>query len=520
MTGSASRSAAAVVVGDLNADGSSLNGTILVGADSGAVPIAVVAGAGGGGLVALLALLCCLWWCLCLLPRKRRAQEEAKARAKRAVLLQRAARLDGGKSTSTMAATLGLQKVAPADTAVGGPGGSGGAAASARGQKHGGAKANAANMAGMFNAMNPALLRAKRGSLAPGATGGAGPGGAVRAPRMTMALAAYKKPVAAFKPTTAGAHASQRRQSAALLSAESGGEAVDDSALDAAVEAGDGAGEHAPYGSGEPSGSGVYDAYGGSDGADGYTGSAEAGDAYVYDVDAPADAGPAMAVGDDPAPDGDGVNEYHDEGADADDDDFMDEDEAVEGAAARGVAGRAVKGGGYLRSKQKKVAEAAAAPLPPEPKKLVIGRGALITEKVETQTVKLRRVSKIRGDKTTTEMRQAAVGRFARPSAAPTAAFNPTAVGASSRNMLGGGRESTAAMTPYAFVATVSRLQVKAETARAAVAARQALHSEGASINPVAGLHAGDASTANPLTGSEAEASADGETLRRSDGAF
>jgi len=514
ITSSASRSPATVVVGDLNSDGFGLNGTaLLVGADSGAVPIAVVAGAGGGGLIALLALLCCLWWFLCLVPRKRKAQEEAKARAKRAVLLQRAARLDGGKSTSTMAATLGLQKVLPAD-AVGGPSGAGAAAAGARGQKHGGAKANAANMAGMFNAMNPALLRAKRGTLASGGAGGAGPGGAVRAPRMTMALAAYKKPVAAFKPTTAGAHASQRRQSSALLYSDAGGEAVDDSALSEVNEVGtDGPGEHAPYGSGE------YEPHAGSVGVDGYAGGAEAGDGYGYNADAAADAGGAAPAWDAAAPAGDGGNVDDDGDADAEDDDFMDEDEAVEGAAARGVAGRAVKGGGYLRSKQKKVAEAAAAPLPPEPKKLVIGRGALITEKVETQTVKLRRVSKIRGDKTTTEMRQAAVGRFARPSAAPTAAFNPTAVGASSRNMLGGGRESTAAMTPYAFVATVSRLQVKAETARAAVAARQALHSEDAVITPVVGPHTG-AYSANPLASYEAETSADGETLRHSDGTF
>jgi hypothetical protein len=474
-----------------------------------------VAGAGGGGLIALLALLCCLWWFLCLVPRKRKAQEEAKARAKRTVLLQRAARLDGGKSTATMAATLGLQKVLPAD-ALAGPGG---AAAGTRGQQHGGAKANAANMAGMFNAMNPALLRAKRGTLAPGAAGGAGPGGAARAPRMTMALAAYKKPVAAFKPTSASAHVSQQRQSSALLYSDAGGEAVDDGALNAAGEAGgDGASEHAPYGSGG------YDPDAGGDGLDGYSGGAGGGDAYDYGgADASADAGGAAPAPSPPAsadgaaaPDGDAVNDDGD--ADAEDDDFVDEDEAIEGAVARGVAGRAVKGGGYLRSKQKKVAEAAAAPLPPEPKKLVIGRGALITEKVETQTVKLRRVSKIRGDKTTTEMRQAAVGRFARPSAAPTAAFNPTAVGSSSRNMLGGGRESTAAMTPYAFVATVARLQVKAETARAAVAARQRLHSEDTTIAPAAGLHAGDAHTANPLAGYGAETSADGETLRHSEG--
>jgi hypothetical protein len=137
-------------------------------------------------------------------------------------------------------------------------------------------------------------------------------------------------------------------------------------------------------------------------------------------------------------------------------DDAWDEDEPVAAMAPRAMAGRAVKPAGRSSVKHKRVAEAAAAPAPPDPKKLVIGTGSLITEKVETQTVRLRRVSKIRGDETLTQMRRNAAERIARPSAA--ASFGPTAPG----------------MTPYAFVATVARLKVKADTARAAVERRAA----------------------------------------------
>jgi hypothetical protein len=115
----------------------------------------------------------------------------------------------------------------------------------------------------------------------------------------------------------------------------------------------------------------------------------------------------------------------------ADEDDYVDEDEAVGAAGARKVGGNTASGGGWLSSKQKKTVESAVAP-PVENKKLVIGRGAVLQEQVHTQTVKLRRVSKVRGDRDLTASRT----RFTRPSVA----------------------------TPYAFTATVARTVVKTDT--------------------------------------------------------
>jgi hypothetical protein len=502
------------VVGE---DGSGANGTLLLAAADAASgsTVVIAAGAGAGGLLALLALLCCLWWLLCLVPRRKR-ERDAKAKARRPSRFMRAAgKLARSKSNATVALALGLQQQGQGggkgDDASSGVDGKAAAPGSLVRITRGGVGGKHATAAGslMYANMNPALLRAKRGSVAPalhssaGGGGGGGGSGAVRAPRMTMALAAYKKPVAAFKPTAHGAagggDGGGRRQSVALLH-EAEEEEVDDGAIGPTDEQGE-----ASYAAGD---SGYGDGY--SYGAEGSYGDADASAEAAGEYDAPAeDAAPAY---DAPA-DADADAAADDAEAEAEDDDFMDEDEPVEGAAACGVGGRAVKGGGYLRSKQKRVAEAAAAPLPPEPKKLVIGRGALITEKVETQVVKLRRVSKIRGDKNLTEMRQAAVShRFARPSAAVAAGPGFGPVGASSRNLLGGGGGDRASAmprgahatarpsafgrgaadadadgdeadgaggggglaTPYAFVATVSRLKVKANTARSALEERRA----------------------------------------------
>ena len=133
----------------------------------------------------------------------------------------------------------------------------------------------------------------------------------------------------------------------------------------------------------------------------------------------------------------------------------LDEDDPVAAAAAGRARGRSAEGGGKTHFKQKKTVETAAQPLE-EPRKLVIGRGAVIKEHVQTQTVKLRRVSKVRGDKELTALRQETV-RFTRPSVAARGQYGPQA---SHRNMLGVGSGGS---TPYAFTATVSRVLVKEE---------------------------------------------------------
>jgi hypothetical protein len=339
------------------------------------------------------------------------------------------------------------------------------------------AAGNAANMMAMFSAVNPALMRAKRGSAA----GAALPGGAgARKPRMTMALATnnarprtaaarqaqtllHQHSTASADEADAGSTADAPKAAAAEEAEETLNANVDEDAAVAAAEA-----DFAPYAESEPAaptadeiaGCFADDAESASYADAVWCAEPRAGADEAGDVDADAD----------------------DDAEEAEDDDYMDEDEPVVGVAARPVGGRAAKGGGCLRTKQKRVAEAAAAPLPPETKKLVIGRGALITEKVETQVVSLRRVSKIRGGKTTTDLRAQASSRVARPSVAPLggAAFSPMT---SSRHLLGGGRSSFAhgassdggdseaggGLTTYGFIETVARLKVKAETARAAV---------------------------------------------------
>jgi hypothetical protein len=501
------------VDGTLGGNGSGANGTALLAADAaGSVPIALVAGAGAGGLLALLALLCCLWWLLCLVPRRKR-EAAARARAKRASRIGRSAKLERGQSAATMAGMLGLPSRAPsapagskATSGRGRPGDRVAAGAAA------GGSAGGAAMADMFSAMNPALLRAKRG----GGAGGGGPSGddsagsvsaARRGPRMTMALAAYKKPMATFKPAATAGASAQARHGTALLDDDGAAEAFA-AATDAYGETETAAEEGSAYGGweGQPAEDGA--AWPPADDAAAVAEGEAAGATSYGD-----NAGPGAAAEDEVEAAAGAAGEGHpdvDDDADAEDDDYMDEDEPVDAAVAAGVPGRAVKGGGYLRSKQKKVAEAAAAPLPPEPKKLVIGRGALITEKVETQTVKLRRVSKIRGDKGLTEMRAQASSRVARPSVAPLggAAFSPMA---SSRNVLGGGRSSVAhgagsagdaeaggGLTTYGFIATVARLKVKAETARAAVGERHAAATAAAGAAPDAAPWADAAAVPEP----------------------
>ena len=93
------------------------------------------------------------------------------------------------------------------------------------------------------------------------------------------------------------------------------------------------------------------------------------------------------------------------------------------------------------------------APASPEPIKLVIGTGAIYKEKVETNVLKLRRVSRVRGDRALTEMRQQQrpSARVLRPSAAVLSSLGLGAGAAASGGGGGGG---------YTF-STTSRKVVK-----------------------------------------------------------
>lgn len=247
-----------------------------------------------------------------------------------------------------------------------------------------GFKAQPTSMRHLFGSMNPALVQ-----VAPVATPGK------RNPRMTMALSAYKN-TAAFKPVSVA------RQSLAPALLEEPEETVDDSALNVEQQ--------------DP------DSYA--------VGIAEETDEDVaQETDAlPSDYTVAEAL------------EETAEEETAEEEDAADDEEAVDAALRSKVGGRTATGGGWLTNKVKKTTESAVAP-PFEHKKLVIGKGALLEEQVEKQTVKLRRVSKVKGDKDLTALRNA----VSRPSIAVARGFEPQ------RPM------------SYAFTATVSRTLVKKE---------------------------------------------------------
>ena len=94
----------------------------------------------------------------------------------------------------------------------------------------------------------------------------------------------------------------------------------------------------------------------------------------------------------------------------------------------------------YSQKTKKPVSQAAEPPT--ELKQIVIGKGALFQERVEKQTIQLRRVSKIKGDKELSATRS-------RPSMMLRSGYGPQ----SSRNLL----------NPYEFTATVARTIVKKE---------------------------------------------------------
>jgi len=124
----------------------------------------------------------------------------------------------------------------------------------------------------------------------------------------------------------------------------------------------------------------------------------------------------------------------------AEEEDVVDEEESINNIQAKTVIGKSVTSGNTYTQKVKRTVESEVQPLS-EPRKLIIGKGALLQEQVEKQTVKLRRVSRVKGDKDLTATRQ-----VSRPSAIAFGGYEPQ-------------RPQS-----YAFTATVSRTIVKSDT--------------------------------------------------------
>jgi len=349
----------------------------------------VIGGAAAGLLLLLLLLLCCCWF-LVLLPRRRRKREaEAEAAKRRAALRKShpAGMSSLRKKTATVAGLVGAGVNAPKPKPAAGP------------------KPTVAAMDGMFTNVHSAMLRAKRTSAAVPGTVPANPNGggaaAKAGPRLSFALAAYKS-----GPGGGGGGAGDLRAKRKSLLTEDGTAA-----------------NHSPRQ--EEDWSGVDDsgfAPGASPEEDDWGEEEEEG-AEAAGAGRTQDGGVAPA----------------DAWGDADDD-FLDEDAPVEDAAAGGGGDGRPKRGGYLRNKQRaRVAEPSAEPA--KEVKIVIGKGELKSEAVVHQTVKLKRVSRIRGDRTLTALRKE------QPQARPSVA--------------GGGG--------YAFTAAVGRVQLRAPTKRAAL---------------------------------------------------
>lgn len=116
------------------------------------------------------------------------------------------------------------------------------------------------------------------------------------------------------------------------------------------------------------------------------------------------------------------------EDADAEDDvadDEEDLEESLANAAPAKHRGMFVTKGAHTAIKTKYTTESALAP-PVENHKLVIGKGSLLEEQVQKQTVQLRRVSKVKGDRDLTAQRTQSIDRYARPSAIQSYAFTAT----------------------------------------------------------------------------------------------
>ena len=291
---------------------------------------AIIAG-GAIAALAVLAALCCLWfWCFVV---KRRRKENA-ARAK----LQK---INNGISKRNvtaprMAAVLGIQAAQPA---------------------------RAPTFSNVLKSMNPALVKAPRASVA------------MRNPRMSLALAAYKN-TSSFRPT--GVRTITMKQS---LIEEEPAEVQTETIT-----------EHE---------------------AIGVVSEEQNAEENINEVE-------------------EAVNIPDDEVEEAvEDDDYVDEDDAVDSVARRKITGVAVSNNRDLTQKVKNTPDSEASTGMTEQRKLVIGKGALLQEQVQKQTIKLRRVSHVKGDRDITAVRQH------RPSARPVS---------------------------YAFTATVSRTLIKTDT--------------------------------------------------------
>ena len=133
--------------------------------------------------------------------------------------------------------------------------------------------------------------------------------------------------------------------------------------------------------------------------------------------------------------------EEHEDEAGEEVNDVADEEDIAHIAPTPMRSNRLVNPSPSYSQKTKKPIVQAAEP-PTELKQIVIGKGAVYQERVEKQTIQLRRVSKIKGDKDLTATRS-------RPSIFMRSGYAPQ----SSRNLL----------NPYEFTATVARTIVKKE---------------------------------------------------------
>ena len=287
--------------------------------------VAIIAG-GVIAALAILAALCCLWF-FCFVVKRRRKEKAARSKLQK---------INNGVSkrnvtAPSMATVLGIQAAQPA---------------------------RAATFSTVLKSMNPALVKAPRASVA------------MRNPRMSIALAAYKN-TSSFKPTGV------RTMKQSLI------EEVPEEVQTESIA------EHEAIG----------------------VVSEEAEEERVEEEKP--------------------TEDIPEEEEEAEDDDYVDEDDAVASGTRRGVTGVAVSHNGALTQKVKITPDSEASTGMTEQKKLVIGKGALLQEQVQKQTIKLRRVSHVKGDRDLTAVRQH------RPSARPVS---------------------------YAFTATVSRTLVKTDT--------------------------------------------------------
>lgn len=292
--------------------------------------VAIIAG-GAIAALALLAALCCLWF-FCFVVKRRRKEKAARSKLQK---------INNGVSkrnvtAPSMATVLGIQAAQPA---------------------------RAATFSNVLKSMNPALVKAPRASVA------------MRNPRMSLALAAYKN-TSSFRPTGV------RTMKQSLIEEEPAEVQTDN------ITEHDVIGVVSEEAEEEKLVEDVHE---------------EAEEARVEDTE-------------DETPE---------------DDDYVDEDDAVASGARSRVTGAAVSNSRTLTQKVKNTPDSEASTGMTEQKKLVIGKGALLQEQVQKQTIKLRRVSHVKGDKDITAVRQH------RPSARPVS---------------------------YAFTATVSRTLVKTDT--------------------------------------------------------